>query len=44
MLAIAQRYILLAIHLGLWLDSGTPHTAPEKPARQDIENDGSPSV
>jgi hypothetical protein len=44
LLAIAQRYILLAIHLGLWLDSGTPHTAPEKPARQDIENDGSASV
>jgi hypothetical protein len=44
LLAIAQRYILLVIHLGLWLDPGTPHTAPEKSARQDIENDGSASV
>jgi hypothetical protein len=44
LLAIAQRYILLAIHLALWLDSGPLHPAPEKPARQDIENDGSASV
>jgi hypothetical protein len=40
LLAIAQRYILLTIHLGLRLDSGTPHPAPEKPEAP--EQDGMP--